>query len=68
MKLSELTSIIREEERYLAPGSETSLWADFCEDIRKITGYLPYEDTNKDPEIPKEVCDYWIDQYNLLTS
>lgn len=36
--LRSLTAKIREYERTLAPGSETSLWGDYCEGMRRLTG------------------------------
>jgi len=64
MTLRELTEIIREYERRIAPGSETELWGHYCEDIRNRYGVPPYHDGTDDVEVPEELVKYWIDRYD----
>lgn len=60
MILSELTAIVRGHEASAAPGSETGLWGRYCERMRQLTGILPYNDTDEDPEISAEECAWWL--------
>jgi len=63
MILRELTEIVRDYERRLAPGSETALWGLYSEDVRKQCGVLPYHDHDSDIVVSQDMVEYWLDQY-----
>ncbi len=65
--IGELTEDIRRSERVLAPGSETTLWSDYCNDIERITGHLPYDAGDaEDVVLPDDVAEYWRSEYAAL--
>lgn len=63
VSLRELTAEIREHERTLAPGSETGLWGSYCEDMRRITGVLPYHDDEGERYVTVSQAEYWRREY-----
>ena len=54
---------IREIEKRLAPGSETSLWIEYCEAMRLATGYLPYDDYDDDVPVDADEAARWRAAY-----
>ena len=65
MKLTELTERILIRERELAPGSESELWGDYCEDMRKLTGHLPYADDIDGVDVPDDSAAWWLVEYRI---
>lgn len=63
IELDKLTRLIREEERARAPGSETILWGEYCERMRKVTGHLPYEDLEDSPTVSLVEAAWWLGAY-----
>lgn len=61
--LADLTATIRDAERELAPGSESGLWGEYCEDMRLETGVLPYHDETDAVGVPPEVASWWLGRY-----
>jgi len=61
--LGELTDEIRRNEHDLAPGSETSLWGDYLEDMRVQCGVIPIGDYDRDLPLPPDAAEYWMDEY-----
>ena len=61
--LRRFTSGINVIEREQAPGSETDLWAEFCEWCRRTFGVLPYDDYEGDYDVQSEDRQWWLDLY-----
>jgi hypothetical protein len=61
MTLGELTRKIRVIERILAPGSESELWGDYLEDVRRTCGVSLPDDA--DMEAPPALASYWLGAY-----
>ena len=69
MRISQLTSLIRQYEAEHAPGSETGLWGDYQEEIRREIGYLPTHverGADEDREIPSWLAAEWLCRYAEL--
>ena len=62
-KLSAMTAEIEAIEREQAPGSETALWAKFCEWCRTEYGVLPYGDYDGDYFVQTVDRQWWLDEY-----
>ena len=65
MKLKELVEKVREYERELAYGSETTLWGDFWAEYRGKIGDDETLETS-DLEIPQEEADMWLAAYTKM--
>ena len=63
ISLRALTDHVREDERRLAPGSETDLWGQYCERMREVTGVLPTDDFEGDPQVTMEEAAWWLGAY-----
>ena len=65
MSLRDLTEEIQSEERILAPGSETALWGEYLECMRRELGVYPIDDTDQlDATIvPPEQVAWWRGAY-----
>lgn len=63
MTLSALTAEIRRSEAVLARGSESALWAEYCDDMLARVGQLPYRDSDTDPIVPEDACEFWLAEY-----
>jgi len=64
--LKQLTDDIRTIDRTLAPGSETSLWGDYLEDMRVHTGALPLGEFDGSLAVPVDVEWYWRARYQAI--
>lgn len=60
--LSSLTAWVREQERILAPGSESGLWSAYAESMREETGMLPWS-IAEDPDVAASSAAWWIGAY-----
>jgi hypothetical protein len=58
--LSDLADELRRDyEAVHAPGSETSLWGEFCEDARRECGVLPYSDDARETTVSAAFAEGW---------
>lgn len=57
--LAELTEKMRDHDRDVAPGSESTAWGLFCDDAYAIYGVLPYDDDNNEIAVDDDFAAFW---------
>jgi hypothetical protein len=65
MSYQELHELTRRAEQHLAPGSETTFYGEFVEEMIRLGGPRWRE---SDEQVPTDVADHWVGHYDVPLS